>query len=104
MIPTLNSSQNLFTEIRLSCQETFFQDQCFQYLALQQAGCFTDIILYCKDGCVSLHQAVLLPLSKLLVYSTMVSLTDMPMVLILPDYDLSTAQSLVSLLYTGRYV
>jgi len=28
-------------------------------------------------------------------------LTDMPVVVILPDYDVSTAQSLVSLLYTG---
>jgi len=72
-----------------------------QYLALQQSGCFTDIILQCKDGRVSLHQAVLLPLSKLLVSSAMPSFTDMPVVLILPDYDLSTVESLVYLLYTG---
>jgi len=92
----------MYTQIRLSCLETFFQDQGFQYLALQQAGFFTDIVLYCKDGFVSLHQAVLLPLSRMLVYySSMVSLTDKPMVLVLPDYDISTAQSLVSLLYTG---
>jgi len=31
----------------------------------------------------------------------MASLTDMPMEVVLPDYDLSTAQSLVSLIYTG---
>ena len=105
MIPRSISPNNLFTQIRLSSLETFFEEQCSHYLALQQAGYFTDIILYCKDGYVSLHQAVLFPLSRLWLYDTpMVSVTDMPMVLILPDYDLSTAQSLVSLLYTGRYV
>ena len=98
-------SLNMYTQIRLSSLETFFQNQGFQYRALQQAGFFTDIVLYCKNGFVSLHQAVLLPLSSLLLnYSSMVSLTDMPMVVVLPDYDVSTAQSLVSLLYTGRYV
>jgi len=95
-------SLDMYTQIRLSCLETFFQDQGIQYLALQQAGFFTDIVLYCKDGCVSLHQAVLLPHSRVLAYySSMVSMTDKPMALILPDYDVSTAQSLVSLLYTG---
>ena len=98
-------SLNMYTQIRLSSLETFFQNQGFQYRALQQAGFFTDIVLYCKDGRVSLHQAVLLPLSRVLVYySSLVSMTDKHMALVLPDYDVSTAQSLVSFLYTGRYV
>ena len=99
---------HLYTQIKWSGLDDFFHHQCRQYLALQEAGSFTDIILQCKDGSVALHQAVLLPLSKLLAsYSTKSSvenLTDIPMVLILPDYDLSTAQSLIFLLYTGRYV
>jgi len=99
---TMTLPQNLYTQIRLSPLATFFQNQWIQYLALQQTECFTDIILHCRDGCVSLHQAVLLPLSKLFVYNTSVaSLADMPMVVVLPDYDLTTAQSLVSLIYTG---
>ena len=102
MSPRSISPNNLSTQIRMSSLESLVEEKCSQYLALQQAGCFTDIILYCKGGYVSLHQAVLFPLSRLWLYDTpMVSVTDIPMVLILPNYDLSTPQSLVSLLYTG---
>ena len=102
MSPRSISPNNLSTQIRMSSLETLVEEKCSQYLALQQAGCFTYIILCCKYRYASLHQAVLFPLSRLWLYDTpMVSVTDIPMVLILPNYDLSTPQSLVSLLYTG---
>jgi len=90
-----------YTHIRWSGQTRYFQEQWSHHLALQQAGSFTDLTLQCRDGCISLHQSVLLPLSSLLLYSITWSMADIPLVLVMPDYDLTTAQSLVSLLYTG---
>ena len=93
------------TQIRWSGLAKYFQFQWSQYLVFQQAGHFTDVTLQLRDGSVSLHQAVLVPLSRMLLFSTtMLSMTDNPLVLLLPDYDLSIAECLVSLLYTGRYL
>merc|ERR1719431_1502965 len=87
---------NMYTQIRLSCLETFFHNQGFQYRAFQQAEIFTDIVVYCKGGHVSLHQAVLLPLSRVLVnFSSLVSMSDKPLVLVLPDYDVSTIITII---------
>ena len=89
----------VWTQIKCSQLAEHFQGQWSQYLALQKAGLLTDITLHMRDGIISLHQAVMIPMSNLLL-----SMTDTPLVMFLPDYDLSTAQSMVSLLYTGRYV
>ena len=88
-----------WTQIKCSELTEYFQGQWSEYLSLQKAGHLTDITLHLKDGSISLHQAVLVPLSSLLSYS----MTDSTLAILLPDYDLSTAQCLVSLLYTGRY-
>jgi len=84
------------TQIKCSQLAEYFQAQWSQYLALQRAGLLTDITLHMRDGSISLHQAVLVPLSSLLL-----SMTETPMVIHLPGYDLSTAQGMVSMLYTG---
>ena len=89
----------VWTQIKCSQLAEHFQVQWSQYLALQKAGLLTDITLHMKDGSISLHQAVMIPLSRLLL-----SMTDTSLVIFLPDYDLSTAQSMVTLLYSGRYV
>ena len=89
-----------WTQIKCSELTGYFQGQWSEYLSLQKAGHLTDITLYLKDGSISLHQAVLIPLSSLLSYS----MTDSTLALLLPDFDLSTAQCLVTLLYSGRFV
>ena len=91
------------SHIRCSDPTKYFQCQWSNHMVLQQAGHLTDITLQLKDGSISLHQAVILALSPLLTLPTSL-MTDTPLVLLLPDYHLSTAHSLVSLLYTGRYL
>jgi len=97
----------VYTQIRCSNLTEFFNYQWSQYQAFQSAERFNDIILQCSDGSVSLHQAILIPLSGLLRQLTNypstidVGNTDFPMFLELPDYTVSIAQSLISLLYTG---
>merc|ERR1719154_609790 len=57
-----------------------------------------------KDGSIPLHQAVLLPLSPLISSLSTSKEMPKPLELLLPDYSLSTAIRLVSLLYTGSCI
>eukprot|EP00092_Neocalanus_flemingeri_P017323 GFUD01018736.1.p1 GENE.GFUD01018736.1~~GFUD01018736.1.p1 ORF type:complete len:717 (-),score=168.59 GFUD01018736.1:33-2183(-) len=101
-MPCKSSSVIFCSNISCSDPAQYFQGQWSHHLVLQQARCLTDITLQLKDGSISLHQAVLLPLSPLLsVTTSLLMKTDTPLVILLPDYQLSTAHSLVSLLYTG---
>ena len=100
-VPPKPSSLLFCSHIRCSDQSSYFESQWSHYLDQQQGHSLTDLSMHLKDGVISLHQAVLLPLSPLLSLCSSKEMST-PLVLELPDYHLSTALSLVSLLYTGR--